>query len=102
MPGATASCSHAAVPEWIILYVTAAPTEAPRHIHSHTTPTRTAACRLQTMHDLLVHGAASLGLEGFVVVDSRYDFEFAGGRLPGELRRVHHYLKHCQASVDAG
>jgi hypothetical protein len=39
------------------------------------------------MHDLLAHGAASLGLDGFVVVDCRYDFEYAGGRLPGERRR---------------
>lgn len=38
---------------------------------------------MQTMRDLLTHGAAAFGLSDFVVVDCRYDYEHAGGRLPG-------------------
>ena len=42
---------------------------------------------LQTMRDLLTHGAAAFGLSGFVVVDCRYEYEHKGGHLPGAQRR---------------
>jgi hypothetical protein len=39
---------------------------------------------LQTMRDLLTHGAAAFGLADYAVVDCRYGYEHEGGRLPGE------------------
>ncbi len=38
---------------------------------------------LQTMRELLLHGAAAFGLSDYVIVDCRYDYEYQGGRLPG-------------------
>ena len=50
------------------------------------TPTLCHPPSTQTLRDLLVHGPAAFGLAGLAVVDCRYDYEFAGGHLPGALR----------------
>ena len=49
----------------------------------HATCVPTRPLPLQTMRDLLTHGAAAFGLDDFAVVDCRYDYEFQGGHLPG-------------------
>ncbi|KAL4420108.1 hypothetical protein ABPG77_000589 [Micractinium sp. CCAP 211/92] len=43
------------------------------------------AITVQTMRDLLLHGAAAFGLSDYVIVDCRYDYEYQGGRLPGAV-----------------